>query len=85
MSTNYDGFINETNINNKICSLHQIILTNDLIKTKKNKLYAPQYILYNNNRIIEDYYQPFMILRRKICEKLRLEYINMINNIIFSV
>jgi hypothetical protein len=86
MSTNYDEYIDEKDvnkINNQICLLHQIILTNDLIKIKNDMLYSRKNLLYNNNKIIDDYYQPFMIIRRKMCERLNLKYMEMVTNNIF--
>ncbi len=87
MNHNYNGFINEINktnkTNNKICLLHQLILTKDLVKIKNNRSCTIKYILYNNNKLIDKYYQPYMIVRRKMCERLKLEYINFIDNNIY--
>ena len=57
----------------KIYCLHKKISTNSLLKIKIQRLFLPQYLLYKKNTIIDDFYQPHMILRRKICQNINFE------------
>ncbi len=53
----------------KICLLHNIISTETLLENKKKLLFSVKYIYFNKNRIIDSYYQPTMIVRRSLCER----------------
>ena len=57
----------------------------NLIKIKNHRMNSLKYIIYNNNKLLNLYYQPYMILRRKICEKLNLQLVNVSKRSIYIV
>ena len=69
---NYNIYLDWKIINErrkKICIFHKIILTKSLLENKKNLLFSFNYEYFNKNRIIDSYYQPNMILKRLLCER----------------